>query len=158
MEGARDDLGKARRVVDFRRPFDDGAESRAIIQLLKRLAFAHPAFDLADEQDHGRRILLGDVQAGRRVGGPRTARHEADPRTAGELAMRLRHHGGAAFLAADRHGDVGVMQRVERRQITLAGDAENVIHPLGKKLIDKDLAAGAGGRCHGGLVVLRGEG
>ncbi len=72
--------------------------------------------------------------------------------------MGLGHHGGAAFLAADRHGDVGVMQRVERRQITLAGNAENVIHPLGKKLIDKDLAAGAGGRCHGGLVVLRGEG
>ena len=49
-----------------------------------------------------------------------------------------------------------VMQRVERRQIALARHAENVIDPLGKKLIDKDLAAGAGGRCHGGLAVLEG--
>ena len=44
------------------------------------------------------------------------------------------------------------MQRVERGEIALARNAEDVIDAVESQLIDKDLAAGAGGRCHGRLV------
>jgi hypothetical protein len=55
-------------------------------------------------------------------------------------------------MAADRHLDAGVVQGIEGREIALPRNAEDVIHPMDEKLIDKDLAAGAGGRCHGGLA------
>ena len=107
VEGARDDLGDARRIVDLGRPFGHGAEHRAVVELLERLALAHVARDLADEQDHRRRILLGDVDAGRGVGGAGPAGDEADAGPAGDLADRLRHHGGAALLPADGDGQIG---------------------------------------------------
>jgi hypothetical protein len=62
--------------------------------------------------------------------------------------VRLRHHGGAALLPTDRDVDLRIIEGVERRQITLARHAEDVIDSLRKKLIDQDLAAGAEGRCH----------
>jgi len=45
----------------------------AIVELLERLALAHLARDLADEQNHWRRILARDVQAPHRIGGARPA-------------------------------------------------------------------------------------
>ena len=41
-----------------------------------------------------------DVEARAGVGGAGAARDEADAGPAGELAIGLGHHGGAAFLAA----------------------------------------------------------
>jgi hypothetical protein len=157
MEGAGHDFGEARRIVHFRGPFGERSEGGAIVELLERLAFAHAALDLADEENHRRGILLGDVDARRGVRRPWAAGHEADARTAGELAVGFRHHGGAAFLAAYGHVDVRVMQRIQRGQVALARNAEDVINPVQSKLIDKDLAAGAGGRCHGRLALLRGQ-
>jgi len=157
VEGAGDDLGEARRVVHFRRPFGERAEGGAVIELLEGLALAHAALDLADEEDQRRGILLGDVDAGRGVRRAGTTRHEADAGTPRELAVSLRHHRGAAFLAADRDVDVGIMQRIQGREITLARNAEDVIDSMNKKLIDKNLAAGAGGRCHGRLAMKRGN-
>ena len=101
VKGARDDFRNARRIVDLGRPFGHGAEHRAVVEFLKRLALAHVARDLADEQDHRRGILLRDMDAGRRIGGARPARDEADAGPAGRLADGFRHHRGAAFLAAD---------------------------------------------------------
>jgi hypothetical protein len=45
------------------------------------------------------------------------------------------------------------VQRIEGREITLARNAEDVIDYVDEKLIDKDLAAGAGGRCHERLAM-----
>ena len=58
VEGARHDFRNARRIVDLGRPFRHRAEHGAVVEFLERLALAHVARDLADEQDHRRRILL----------------------------------------------------------------------------------------------------
>ena len=140
--GARDDLGDARRIVDLGRPLGDGAEHRAVVELLERLALAHVARDLADEQDHRRGILPGDVHAGRRVGGAGPAGDEADAGPAGGLADRLRHHGGAALVPADGDGEVAAVAGVERRDVALARHAEHVARAVDDELVDQDFAAG----------------
>ena len=142
MERARDDLRDPRRIIDLGRPLGHRAEHGAIVELLERVAPAHLAPDLADEQDHRRGILLRDVDAGGRIGGAGSTRHEGDARTPGELADRLRHHGGAAFLAADRDGDVAIVESVEHRQIAFSRNAEYVADPLQDQLVDEDLRGG----------------
>jgi hypothetical protein len=144
VEGARDQLGDAGRIVDLGRPFGDRAEHRAVIELLEGLALAHVARDLPDEQDHRGRILARDMQARRRIGGTRAAGDEADAGRPGGLADRLRHHGGTAFLPADRHGDRGVMQRVERRDVALARHAKHMAHAVQHELVDQHLGGGSG--------------
>ena len=74
--------------------------------------------------------------------GPRVTEHDAGP--AGRLADRLRHHGGAALLAADGELDRPVVEGVERREIALARHAEHVLHAVDDELVDQDFAAGAG--------------
>ena len=46
-----------------RHPLGDAAEHLPVVDLLERLAPAHRARDLADQQDHRRRILARDVHA-----------------------------------------------------------------------------------------------
>ena len=70
---------------------------------------------------------------------PGPARDEADARPAGRLADRFRHHRGAAFLAADRHGDVAVVKGVEHGEIAFAGHAEDVANAVVDQLIDQHL-------------------
>ena len=144
VEGPRHQLGDAGRIVDLGRPLGDRAEHRAVVELLERLALAHFTRDLADEQDHRRRILARDVQAGRRIGGARPAGDEADAGPAGRLADRFRHDRGAALLPADRDRDVAVVEGVERRDIALARHAEHVMHAVDDELVDQDLAGGPG--------------
>ena len=88
-------------------------------------------------------ILARDVDARRGIGGARPAGDETDAGPAGDLADRLRHHGGAALLAADRDGEVGVVEGVEHRQIALARHAEDVAHAVDAQLIDQNLGGGA---------------
>ena len=83
------------------------------------------------------------MQAGRAVGGAGAARHEGDAGPAGELADGLGHHHGPTLLAADRHGDVAVMERVERGQIAFTGHTENMAHAVDDELVDQHLAARA---------------
>ena len=75
---------------------------------------------------------------------PRAARDEAHAGPPGELAVRLGHHGCAAFLAADGQLDGRVVQRVEHGEVRLAGHAEDVLHAVQHELVHEDLAAGAG--------------
>ncbi len=79
------------------------------------------------------------------VGRARPARHEADAGAAGELAVGLRHVGGAALLAAYDEADLlaHVIERVECREIALAGYAEGRVGAMNPELIDENLAAGA---------------
>jgi hypothetical protein len=50
---------------------------------------------------------------------------------------------GATLLAADGDADLAIMKRIENRQVTLAGDAERVLHPLPNELIDQNFATRA---------------
>ena len=118
------------------------AEHRAVIDLLERLALAHLTRDLSDEHDQRRGILLRDMDARRGIGGAGPAGDEADAGPAGRLAVRLRHHRGAAFLAADGDLDLAVVEGVERGEIALARHAEHMRHAMRDQLIDEDFAAG----------------
>ena len=57
--------------------------------------------------------------------------------------MRFGHHHGAALLAAHRHGDIAIVECVERRQIAFTRHAEYVTHAVDQELVDQHLAAGA---------------
>ena len=90
----------------------------------------------------GVEILAPDVEAGGGVGGAGAARHHDDARAAGELAPGFRHHGGAALLAADGHRDRRIVERVEKREIALAGHAEDALDAVPDERVGKDAAAG----------------
>jgi hypothetical protein len=142
VKRARDDLRYACGIVDLRRPFGHRAEHGAVVEFLEGLALAHLARDLADEHHERRRILTRDVDAGRRVGGARSAGDETDARAAGHLADRLRHHRGAALLPANGDGKIAVVKRIENRQVALARHAEDVAHAVNAQLIDQNLGRG----------------
>ena len=125
-------------------PFRHRAEHGLVVDLLERLALAHAGVDLADEQDHRRRILHRDVDAVAGIGRAGAAGDEADAGPAGQLAIGLGHHRGAAFGAADHDVDRAVMQRVERGEIAFARHAGDALDALRDELVDQDLAAGAG--------------
>ncbi len=143
VEGARDDFRDPRRIVDLGRPFGHRAEHRAIIELLESLALAHVARDLADEKDKRGGILFGDMDAVGGIGGARAAGDETHAGPAGHLADRLRHHGGAALLPADGDGEIAVMERVEHREIALAGHAKDVAHAMNAQLVDQNFGGAA---------------
>ncbi len=71
------------------------------------------------------------------VRGARTSGDEADARAACQLAIRLGHHCGAAFLAGVDDLDFGVVHRVQRGEIAFAGDAEYAVHALCFEAIDQ---------------------
>ena len=76
LEGLVDQLGDALGQIDLCNPFRERREHFAEIDLLKGLAVELVAGDLADENDHRRRILEGGVDADRGVACARTASHE----------------------------------------------------------------------------------
>ena len=143
MEGAADDLRDACGIVDLGRPLGHRAEDGAVVEFLEGLALAHALVDLADEEDQRGRVLVGDMDTGRGIGGAGTARHEADAGLAGELAGGFRHHAGAALGPADGDLHRGVVQRVEHGEIALARHAEGVGGAVDQKLVDEDLPASA---------------
>ena len=138
-------FGNAAGVFDLGDPLGHLAEHAAIVDFLERLAVGGLARDLPDQQDHGRRILEAGMQTDAGIGRPRAAGDEADPGLAGELAVSFRHVGRAALLAADDVADrvaLGI-ERVECREVALAGDAEDRVGPVNAQLIDQDLRATA---------------
>ncbi len=141
MEGARQDLRDAGRVVDLRHPLGDAAEDRAVVHLLEGAAAPHGAPDLADEEDQRHGIMFGDMQARSRIGGTGTARHHADAGAVGQPGAGIRHHGGAGLVAADGERDGGVVERVEHREIALARHAEDMVDALRHEPVDEDLSA-----------------
>ena len=73
----------------------------------------------------------GDVHAGAGVGRAWPAGDHTQARAAGDLAMGLGHHRGAALLAAhDGLDAVGVMQAVDNCQIALARHPKGDLHLL----------------------------
>ena len=86
------------------------------------------------------------MYAGQRIGGAWSARYHANAGLAGKLAMCVRHHGGAAFLTADRHLYGRIVQAVEHGQVAFAGYAKHMLDALRNKLIDKNVAAQTGAK------------
>ncbi|MNO06135.1 hypothetical protein D3C81_2277830 [compost metagenome] len=71
--------------------------------------------------------------------------------------MRIGHHGRAAFLAAHRDLDIGIVQAVQHRQIAFAGDTKDMFDAMGDQLVDQNVTAKAGILLgHGGVVVSLG--
>ncbi|MEY9563646.1 hypothetical protein ABIA26_005988 [Sinorhizobium fredii] len=138
-EGAGDEFGDARRIVDLAHPFCDLGEGAAIFDLLEGLAFAGVALHLADEKDHRDRILAGDVEPGRGIGGAGAARHHANARLSGQPAPGVRHHRRTALLAADDDVDVGVVERIQYGQIAFARHAGDALHTVRDQRLDHQL-------------------
>ena len=138
-------FGDAAGVVDPHHPLGHLAVHPAEIEFLERPALEEGARDLADEEDHRRRILISGVHAHARVGRARPARHEADARPAGEFAVGVGHVGGAALLPAHDEADLlaRVIERVEHGEIALARHAVGRVDAVDEELIDQDLCAGA---------------
>ena len=143
-KSAGDHLGHAVGLVDFRHPFGQAAEEGAVIHFLKGVAAAIFPLHLAHEQDHGGGILRRDMDAAGSVGGAGPAGDKTDAGPPGLLAMGFRHHGGAAFVAADDDLDAAVIQRVQHRQIGFARHAEDAGDALDAQLIHQHLCGGAG--------------
>ena len=139
MEGVADIFGNAGRVLDLGDPFGHLTEHAAVVDFLERLALDLMAGDLADEQDHRRRILKRDMHPGGRVGRPRAAGHETNARLAGHLAVGIGHDGGAAFLAADHQIDARrVDHGVKHGEVAFPRHAEGTVDPVGNQRFDQE--------------------
>ena len=88
------------------------------------------------------------MHAGAGIGGAGATGDEADAGAAGEFAMGIRRHRGAAFLTAGDEADfiIPPMQRIQNRQIAFSGDAEYQIGALGDKLVDQVIGGTDRGR------------
>jgi hypothetical protein len=127
-------------------------KARATTSGLERPAAAVGARHLADQQHQRHRVLLGHVHRDRGVGGAGAAADRADPGAAGDLGIRQRHETGAALVAGGDQVDVRrVVQRVQERQVALAGHAEDAVDAVGAQAFHHDIggAPGIAPRGHG---------
>jgi len=140
-KGAGDEFRDTGGIVDLADPFCEFGKSAPEFHFLKGFALAGIALDLADEQDHRDRILPGYVKAGGGVCGARAAGDQADARFAGQSTPGIRHHCRPAFLAANEHVDIAVMQGIEHGEKALARHAGNALHTIGLQRLDDELPA-----------------
>ena len=125
-----------------------GPKNCGEVDFLEALAVAVGAVEVADEQDHRRRILEGDVDSGAGVGRAGAAGDEGDAGAAGHLAVGVGHVGDPALLPADDDVDLGrVVERVEHGEEAFAGDGEDAVAAVDLQLVDEDAAAGARSGC-----------
>jgi hypothetical protein len=139
--GPRDDLRDPFGRVELEHPLGERAEHRLVVDFLERLAAAHRARHLTDEEEQRRRVLEGRVHADRRVRRARPARDHADARPAGELAVGLSHVGCAGLVPARDEPERPVDERVEQPEVALAGDPEREVGALRDELVGQDLPA-----------------
>ena len=100
MKGLADQFGNTGRIHNFHRPFANLAKETAEIHFLERLPLHHRATHLADEQNQRRTILKGGMQTHDGVTGAWATGDEANPRSARQLAIGLRHVGRVGFMPA----------------------------------------------------------
>ena len=144
-----DDFGNPVGLVDLLDPFGEIAEGLPVVDFLKGFAALHMPADLADEQEHRRRILLSDMHAAGRVGGAGAARDQRDAGPAGHLAVGLGHDRRATLMARHDRVDRRVMEPVQHVEIAFAGHAENPRYALGLKAPDQAMSAGYHGHSSG---------
>ena len=151
-EGAFDDLDRAFRALDLGGPFGQAAEHLAVVDLLEGAAAAVGQGDLADEQDHRRRVLMRRMHPDRGMGRARTAGDHADARLAGQLAVGLGHVGGSGLVAAgdDLNLVAHVGEGVEHGQIAFARHAEDAIDAVHDEGFDDAAGGGVAGWSCGG--------
>lgn len=90
------------------------------------------------------------------MGGTGAAGDEADAWSAGQLAVGIGHVRGGTLVAGDDGADaVGVVQRVEHRQVAFPGDAVDGIDGIAPQCLYQDLPAVALGKGvgHEGLAA-----
>ena len=141
VKRALDNLRDLRRPLDLRCELCGRSEERPIVHLLESAPSHHRPLDLADEQDHRRRIVLGDMQPMRGVGRAGTAGDEADSRPPSKAPLCQRHHRGARLLPADGEFDRRIVHGVEGGEVGFAGNAIDPLDPLGDELVDQNLSA-----------------
>ena len=112
------------RVVEPPGPLREAADRADEVDLLERLAAREPAVDVADDDEHRRRVGGGGVDADGEVRGADGARAEAQRGAAGQLAVGLGGEGGGALVAGGDDPDAGGGERVEDAEEALAGDGE----------------------------------
>ena len=163
MEGARQDLGDPRRIVNLGGPFGGLSKDRAVVHFLKSFTLAHATFNLSDKDNHRSRVLFGDVDTGQGIRGTRPACDHANTGCAREFAIGVSHHGGTAFLTAHGDLDADIHQGVEYGEKAFARYAKNVLDAMADELTDENLTTGArlaGGRClaHFSCLLFREKG
>ena len=130
-------------AIDLRDPLRHLPKHAPVIDFLKRLALDKIAADLADKQNHRRRILIRRMHADTGVGRTRPARDETDSRPPRKLAVGLRHERRAALLPA--HDELKllahVIHRVQHSEITFARYAKRQIDAVTLQSIHQNLAA-----------------
>ncbi len=99
------------------------------------------------------------MNAGRRIGGAGPPGGERDTRAARQLAMGLRHHGGAAFMpGVDEAHALALVHAVEGVQEALAGHPEHGVGAVQGQLLDQNMATGSKICVHHLILRLRNYG
>src|SRR5690606_26053060 len=134
-----DDFGQAGDVVDLHCPLRDCSENGTVVDFLERLAALHVGPDLPDENEHGRTVLHGGVDADGGVCRAGTARDKADSWRTGQLSVGGRHESRAAFVTAEDEVKLTprVMQGVQHSEVALAGHAETLARTEGNERLDQ---------------------
>ena len=138
-----DDLGDPLGAVDLGGPLGERPEHLAIVELLEGLASGRGTRDLPDQQQHRRRVLKRRVDAHARMSGARSAGHQTDTGTTGELAVRLGHVRRTLLVARDDQLQRRVVERIEDGEVALARNSERQLGAVQHELIDEDLTAAA---------------
>ena len=74
--------------------------------------------------------MLGDVNARRGIGGTRPTRHHHNAGTPGEARCGIGHHRRAAFLAANSHVNIRIMQSIKHSEIGFARHTKDMLDAL----------------------------
>ena len=138
-------------VVDLGHPFGERAEHAAVVDLLEAVAVRFLERDLADEEQHGRAVLLRDMDADAAVAGAGSAGDHGGGGAAGELAVGFGHVDRPGFEPAGDGVDLvaDLIEAVEHVEVAFAGHHEDGVDPLGDEGVGQHAPAGPGG-----LVLL----
>ena len=132
-----------------------GPEGGDDVGLLEGPALDDPVGDLADQQQHRHRLVVGVLHRDRGVGGARAARHQADaeaPAAREAVGEEARHLLVAGVQVADA---VVAGDRVDHLHHRRPRDAGDQIDALGGQTVDDQVGARAGRR---GLLGHRSSG
>ena len=91
-----------------------------------------------------RAILLRAMHRIRRIAGARAAADQAHPGHAGQSRIGERHKAGGTLVMAGHHIDRALQQRIQHREVALAGHGEDITNALGNEGIRQKMPAGSG--------------
>ena len=115
-ERLRQHAGYVGGVGRLRGPLGQAADRADLVDLLEGLVPPVGPFDLTDEREHRRGVLASRVDADRQVRCADRARTDARSGPPGQVAMRLGHEGGSAFVTCRDHPDPRPVEPVEQSE------------------------------------------